>query len=75
MDIDRFQVRYADQMADVTPVHTADTTQAIFSFLLSSQHDKSELIVRDLIDDIFVDVPEFMQAFEEGECPGDLQFF
>lgn len=31
--------------------------------------------IEDVVDDIELPVREFFEAFEEGECPGDLQFF
>lgn len=54
----------------------ADTTKEIFDWLKK----QDSLLIGDLfidctVDDIEVDAQEFIDVWEQGERPGDLQFF
>lgn len=74
---ERFRVRKQNPLGGVfNIVYKADTTQECYEFL-QKQNDLKEYqyYIEDLEDDIFVWSDEFIQAFKEGECPQDLQFF
>lgn len=54
----------------------AETTQEIFDQLNTKLDTALEsYMIDDVIDDIEVSDIDFLAAFYDGECPGDLQFF
>lgn len=57
----------------------ANTTDEIYSWMFENFNDKVDELdgktIECLEDEIEVSAKEFWLAFEEGECPGDLQFF
>ena len=67
----RFRVKnYRDEI-----VFKADTTQEIYEFLERQDLGLNSYLIECLVDDIEIDADEFLEAFRDGECPGDLQFF
>lgn len=56
-------------------VFKADTTEEVFQWLKKQDLGLASFRIECLVDDIEIDSEEFMQAFYDGECPGDLQFF
>lgn len=50
-----------------------DTTQQCYDCLSGLPED--DYIIEDLEEDTFVVAGDFIQAFIDGECPGDLSFF
>lgn len=50
-----------------------DTTEECYKFL--KDKDRENFFVDCVIDDIEVDAERFCEAFDDGELPGDLQFF
>jgi hypothetical protein len=71
----RFKVRKTDGGYDNTIVFNADTTQECYNYLLKQDMGLNSFMVECNVDDIEIDADEFMEAFREGECPMDLQFF
>ena len=53
----------------------ADTTKEIFEWLQTRELGLVSYMIECAEDDIEIFDREFMEAFESGECPGDLQFF
>lgn len=51
-----------------------DTTLECYDFL-TEQERQNEYMIDDVVDDIQVDWEVFMDAFNSGEYPGDLQMF
>lgn len=70
-DIKRFRIFDLDQEKLVAKF---DTTLECFNFL-SEKERQNEYMIDDVQDDIQVDWEVFMDAFNEGEYPEDLQFF
>jgi len=70
--MDRKRFRVLDYQRCI--VYKSDYTQDCYEYIKNSHNDLISYIY-DIEDDITIDVDEFTQAFEEGECPGDLQFF
>jgi hypothetical protein len=73
MAIKRFRVRDAEGNL---PLFKADTTQKCYDYLLTVNSVNKNFTVEDVEDDIdWITADEFIEAFKEGECPMDLQFF
>ena len=56
-------------------VFKSETTEACFKYLKTQDMGLSSFSVEDVVDDIEVDADDFVKAFDDGEDPGDLQFF
>lgn len=53
----------------------ANTTDEIYEFLKTKDLGLDGYYIECRVDDIEIHSNEFTEAFEDGECPGDLQFF
>lgn len=73
MAIKRFRVRDAEGNL---PLFKADTTQECYDSLKEIKRVNKNFTIEDVVDDIdSITDTEFMDAFEQGESPLDLQFF
>jgi len=51
------------------------TTEEVYNEIKSKEMVSEEINIYCGIDEITIEGAEFVQSFDEGECPGDLQFF
>lgn len=69
----RFRVRDCEGNL---PLFKADTTKECYNYLLTVDAINKTFLIEDVVDDIdHITGDEFIESFDSGECPMDLQFF
>lgn len=58
---------------DIVSKH--ETTEQVYSTLLKLDTSLNRYFITDVYEDIEVDADDFVQAWQDGERPGDLQMF
>jgi len=56
-------------------IFESTTTEGIYTQIKKENMIPEEINIYCGIDEITTEGAEFVQSFDEGECPGDLQFF